>query len=300
MGAGSRDKKSTREFGSYRVEGTFARRNGGRILRAHDVDEDRPVFLAVLEASVKEEPDFASRFQRRMETVAQLHHPHIAAISDIGLTPEGLPYAAMEFRQCVTLADLLSELPERDEELSVVKALDLVGGIADALKLAHPAGLIHLDLQPENILIDEDDEPFLIDLGLPIGKAEVSPAVESQEAGIVNYASPEQAEGKALSGQSNIYSLGIILYELLAGHRPMAPISSWDIFENSRTQLPMGVPLEEVRDDLTSHTYELVKNCLWRNEWSRFETVDTLISTIETAKVREREFKQRAELPPYS
>jgi serine/threonine protein kinase len=109
---------------------------------------------------------------------------------------------------------------------------------------------------------------------------------------MLDYASPEELEGKAISRRSNIYSLGIMLYELLTGHRPELPTSSWDIFEHST--MPKEVPLEEAREGLSGETYRLVRNCLWRQEWSRFETADEVMSAIDTAMLAEQSVPKTA------
>lgn len=112
---------------------------------------------------------------------------------------------------------------------------------------------------------------------------------------MLDYASPEEINGKSIGRRSNIYSLGIMLYELLTGHRPELPTSSWDIFEHST--LPKEVPLEEAREGLSGETYRLVRNCLWRQEWSRFETAEEVISAIDTAMLAEQTVPKAAIWP---
>lgn len=272
------------QFGNYRIEreSVFGRDNG--VYLAQDLKEGRPFFLAVAETSAKEDPGLAWLFERRMEAVAQLKHPYIATVEDLGATPDGQPYAAIAYHEGKTLAQHLEELDQRRVRMSPFEALNLVGQIADALSVAHPAGIIHHDLRPENILVDENNAPILIDLGIPIGTGAPKTADEILRTGILDYASPEQLEGESLSVQSNIYSLGILLYKLLTGHRPQIPKSSWDIFEHRGEEFPRPIPLEEILPGLSAETYHVVKNCLWQETWNRFETTAELIDAIELAK----------------
>jgi serine/threonine protein kinase len=113
---------------------------------------------------------------------------------------------------------------------------------------------------------------------------------------MLDYAAPEELEGKEITRRSNIYSLGVILYELLSGHRPKLPVLPFDIFPQAN--MPKEEPLEEARPGLAGETYRLVRNCLWRQEWSRFETADELITAIETAIFAEQELPKAASWAP--
>ena len=180
--------------------------------------------------------------------------------------------------------------------MPVIEALELTKQIAHALGVAHTAGLIHHDLRPENINLREDGTPVLIDLGLPVVLDPAAPGVNGSESEMLDYASPEELEGKPLTRRSNIYSLGVILYELLSGHRPKLPVLPFDIFPQAN--MPKEEPLEEARPELAGETYRLVRNCLWRQEWSRFETADELITAIETAIFAEQELPKAASWTP--
>ena len=262
---------------------------------ARDVQLDEPVLIEVLQTTVNEDPDLAARFRKRMETVSQIKHPNIAPVIEIGVTPEGFPYAVIEYIAGATsLAEREEKWRQENNLVSVEDALMIIRQIADALSVAHSAGLVHHDLRPENIVLKDGipPMPILADLGVPIVTNPQDAVLVDSQPEMLDYASPEELEGKTISRRSNIYSLGIILYELLTGHRPKLPASSWDIFE--RATMPKEVPLEEAREGLSGETYRLVRNCLWRQEWSRFETADELMTAIDTAILAEQSLPKEA------
>lgn len=290
----ARDKEdlSGQQIGNYEIESHIAARKASDLFLARDVKLERLVFLEVLRVTGEEDSDLVERFYRRMETVSQLKDPGIAVVSDIDMTDDGYPYAVIDHFPYQTLADKISDQRRELEPLPVTESLELTKQVAQALGVAHESGLIHHDLRPENIMLREDGSPVLIDMGVPLVTGYAAPALTSPDDVMLDYAAPEETEGKPLTRRSNIYSLGIILYELLAGHRPNLPNLPFDIFPH--TNMPKEEPLEEARPGLAGETYRLVRNCLWRQEWSRFETTDEMITAIETAIFAEQELPKAA------
>lgn len=294
----ARDKEdlSGQQIGNYEIESHIVAREISDLFLARDIKLERPVFLEVLRVSEQEDEALAESFRARMETVSQLKGPHIAVVSDFDVTEDGYPYAVIDYFPGETLAEKLAEL-RRDQNIPpVIESLELTKQMAQALGQAHAAGLIHHDLRPENIMLREDGTPILIDLGVPLVSGTPSPGVTGTENELLDYIAPEAAEGKPLTRRSNIYSLGVILYELLAGHQPHLPNLPFDIFPQAN--MPKEEPLEEARPGLAGETYRLVRNCLWRQEWSRFETADEMITAIETAIFAEQELPKAATWTP--
>lgn len=277
---------SGQRFGNYEIEELLQVRKVSNLYLARDTQLDAPVYLIVLKANAEDDPDLVSQFERRMESLSQTKHPNIAPVTDIGITDSGFPYAVVEYIDGITLEQQIAEWNQSGKLLSAEEALHISRQVASALSVAHSVGLIHHDLRPENIIMSDSSTPVLIDLGVPAVIGPPEAVLNGSEAEMLSYASPEEQEGKALSRRSNIYSLGILQYELLTGHRPKLPASSWDIFE--RSTMPKEIPLEEAREGLAGETYRLVRNCLWRQEWSRFETVDEVITAIDTAVLAEQ------------
>jgi len=255
----ARDKEdlSGQQIGNYEIESHIAARKASDLFLARDVKLERLVFLEVLRTTAEEDENLAARFRRRMETVSQLKEPSIAVVSDLDITDDGFPYAVIDYFPGTTLADRLAELNRTQGPMPVIEALELAKQLAQALGVAHAAGLIHHDLRPENIMLREDGAPVLIDLGLPIVLDPAAPGVNGAASEMLDYASPEELEGKGITRRSNIYSFGVLLYELLSGHRPKLPVLPFDIFPQAN--MPKEEPLEEARPGLAGETYRLEK-----------------------------------------
>ncbi len=287
MSAKNNTDFSGQQFGNYELELLLKRRASTALYLGRDVKLDQPVYIEVLNSPVNSNPDLAERFQRRMEAVSQIKNDKIAPVIEIGTNENNYAYAVIEYIPGVWMNEMLADWEESGFVQPAGDALALGRDIADALSIGHSVGLIHHDLRPENILIsDIDSRPVLIDLGVPVTTNTRNGVLSDSHSNMLDYAAPEELEGKSIGRRSNIYSLGILLYEFLTGHRPELPTSSWDIFEHST--MPKEVPLEEAKEGLSGETYRLVRNCLWRQEWSRFETTDEVISAIDTAMLAEQ------------
>lgn len=274
---------SGQQIGDYKVEKTIAGTEHSGLFLASDIGDKRPVYLILAEPSSEQDSGLADRFQRRIETIAHFRHRGIAPVIETGSTRTQQQFGVIDYFPGVTLADKMLELEKAGERMPATEALTLVGQIADALGVAHPAGIIHHHLTPAHILLNDEGAPVLVDLAIPADARYSGQNASSVTNGRLGYESPEQRQGKALSGQSNIYSLGILLYELIAGQRPEVPTSEWDIFEHTRTEQSRAIPLEKVVEGLAPATYRLVRECLWREEWNRYETVAGMRRAVDQA-----------------
>lgn len=190
----------------------------GHVFRATDTELDRPVAVKILRGGAGASQDDIDRFLREARSAAGLRHPGIVSIHETGQTRDGAPFLIEEFVSGGTLAALV-----RDGPVEPRRAAEVVAKIADALAYAHTHGVIHRDVKPSNIMLDLDGQPHLMDFGLAKRETEEPPeTVEGQILGTPAYMSPEQARGESrrVDGRSDVYSLGVVLYELLTGERP--------------------------------------------------------------------------------
>jgi WD40 repeat protein/tRNA A-37 threonylcarbamoyl transferase component Bud32 len=205
------------KLGRFELLGVLGQGAFGTVYKARDPELDRSVAVKVPRAGNLAGPQELDRFLREARSAAQLRHPSIVTVHEVG-QKQGLPYLISDFVQGVTLADLLSA-----RRLGFREAAELVAAVADALQYAHAQGVVHRDVKPSNIMIGADGRPCVMDFGLAKRESgEITMTVEGQILGTPAYMSPEQAQGEGhlVDGRSDVYSLGVVLYQLLTGELP--------------------------------------------------------------------------------
>ena len=204
------------KIGRYKVIRPLGKGGMAQVYLAHDPDLDREVAIKVLPASFLEHQDLVLRFQREARTVARLEHRAIVPVYEFSQSEIG-PYLVMRHMRGGSLAGRLTQGP-----LSLAKTARILSRLADPLDKAHQAGVVHRDLKPGNILFDEDGEAYLADFGIvKLADADQSLTITDGVIGTPAYMSPEQARGdRDIDGRSDVYALGVILYEMLTGDAP--------------------------------------------------------------------------------
>jgi serine/threonine-protein kinase len=201
--------------GRYEVGSRIARGGMAGVYLARDLRLDRDVALKILHAHLADSPDFVERFRREARSAAKLVHPGIVAIHDQGTFGE-TPYLVMEYVSGPTLRTIVATrgVPP------LGKALDLMASVFDALGTAHSAGIVHRDVKPENVLISADSRVKVADFGLARAVTEVTAASSGVVLGTVAYLAPELVDRGVADARADIYSAGVMLYELLTGVQP--------------------------------------------------------------------------------
>jgi predicted Ser/Thr protein kinase len=210
------DPRIGSELLGYRIEALLGRGGMSVVYRAHDAGLDRKVALKLLAPELAEDERFRERFLRESKLAASLDHPSIIPIYDAGEV-DGQLYIAMRYVEGSDLKQLL----RREGALEPARALAVLTPLASALDFAHARGLVHRDVKPSNVLLDSDDHVYLADFGLTKSASDRSALTATGRImGTVDYAAPEQIEGKPVDGAADGYSLGCLLHECLSGEVP--------------------------------------------------------------------------------
>jgi eukaryotic-like serine/threonine-protein kinase len=213
-------------IGRYRVEKVLGKGGFGVVYLAHDEQLRRFVAIKVPHAKLVSQPEDAEAYLIEARTVANLDHPNIVPVYDVGSTEQFPCFVVSKYIDGTDLATRLKQ-----SQLSIQEAVELVATVAEALHHAHKQGLVHRDIKPGNILLDKSGKPFVADFGLALREQDVGKG--PRYAGTPVYMSPEQArgEGHRVDGRSDIFSLGVVFYELLVGHQPFRADSQAELME---------------------------------------------------------------------
>ncbi|WP_438853367.1 serine/threonine protein kinase [Agromyces sp. M3QZ16-3] len=248
--------------GRYELQSRIAIGGMGEVWQATDLVIGRQVALKILKDEYLGDPGFLERFRAEARHAALVNHEGIANVFDYG-EEEGSAYLVME----LVPGEALSTILEREHVLSTDKVLDIVAQTAAALQAAHAAGLVHRDIKPGNLLITPDGRVKITDFGIARIADQVPLTATGQVMGTVQYLSPEQASGHPASPTTDIYSLGIVAYECLAGRRPFTGESQVAIAMAQINETPPDLPVtvsEPVRN--------LVYSCIAKNPADRPQT----------------------------
>lgn len=249
--------------GRYRVETPIATGGMSTVYRGLDIRLDRPVALKVMDNRYSGDHQFLTRFQREARAIARLKHPGLVAIYDQG-NDATHPFLVMEFVDGGTLRELLRERGPMPPHAVAAVLRPVLGGLG----VAHRAGLVHRDIKPENVLISDDGEVKLVDFGLVRAIAEAGITSTSVILGTAGYLSPEQVEGGPIGPRSDVYSAGIMAFELLTG---TTPFRGDNVLSVAHQRLDHDVPApSSVIDGVPVEFDEFIARATARNPDDRF------------------------------
>src|ERR1700674_5290567 len=248
----------------YRLENLVARSGMASIYRATDLQSGRPVAIKIPHPEVEADPLFYDRFKREEEIGKKLDHPGVMKV--YGDDDRSRVYMVMEWVDGRLLRQILIE----QKKLPIERAIRITLGICDALEYIHSKGVVHRDLKPENIMVDREDHVKLIDFGIAgsAGMRRLTFARLTQAMGTPDYISPEQVKSKRGDARSDIYALGVMLYEMLTGDVPFHGPSPFAIMNDRLMNNP--VPPRELNPEISPQLQEIIYRALERNPANRY------------------------------
>ncbi|MBI5266980.1 MAG: protein kinase, partial [candidate division Zixibacteria bacterium] len=259
-------------LGRYKIQYKLGSGGMGDVYAALDPDLDRLIAIKVLPPIYTSNPEFKARLMREAKAAARLHHPNIVTVYEVGELG-GTAYIALELVDGVTLKDKLKDTPPE-----LAQVLDWTCQIGEGLSEAHTAGVIHRDIKPSNILLDKKGRIRILDFGL----AKASDADQLTQAGstlgTAGYMAPEQVRGETVNYRADIFSLGVVLYELLTGKSPFvrdnAPATMYAIVHSD------PAPLNTCRPGIPSLLQMVVDRALAKSEDARYQSVADMIKDL--------------------
>ena len=262
--------------GRYRLDAQIGAGGMSTVYKAFDVNLERRVAIKLLHREMLADSDQLERFRREARAVAQLSHPHIVGVIDAG-EDENRPYIVFEYVEGETLKDRIRRLGR----LPVDEALAYAIEIARALGCAHAHEIVHRDVKPQNVLIDPEGSAKVTDFGIARSLRDDGLTADGRVLGTTDYVSPEQALGHDVDGQSDIYSLGIVLYEMLTGDVPFHGENQISVaMKHVREDIP---DIQAVRPEVSATTAAVLDRMTDKDLAHRYVDVTSLVADLEDA-----------------
>jgi eukaryotic-like serine/threonine-protein kinase len=258
----------------FRLEEKVGSGGMSSVYRAYDPTLERHVAIKLMHRDISSDPDQLERFRREARAVAQLNHPHVVTVIDAG-EDEGAPYIVFEYVEGETLKERIRRLGRLPVSEAVAYAIE----IGRALECAHDNKLVHRDVKPQNVLIDPDGRAKVTDFGIARSMEAQGLTATGRVLGTTDYVSPEQALGHEVTEQSDIYSLGIVLYEMLTGEAPFIADTQVAVaMKHVKDPLP---DVQRRRPEISATLAAVVERATAKETENRYATVPDLVHDLE-------------------
>jgi eukaryotic-like serine/threonine-protein kinase len=268
--------KGKRLSGRYKIQDMVGGGGMANVYLAHDMILDREVAIKMLRLDFANEEEFIKRFQREAQSATSLAHPNIVSIFDVG-EEDDLYYIVMEYVDGMTLKQYI----QQHSPVSVEKVLDIMTQITSAISHAHQNHIIHRDIKPQNILIDNHGNVKITDFGIAMALSATSITQTNSVLGSVHYLSPEQARGGMATKKSDIYSLGIVMFELLTGRLPFSGESAVSIaLKHLQSETPS---LRRWNPNIPQSVENIVLKATAKDPFRRYSAVEEVEEELFTA-----------------
>ena len=259
----------------YKVKSLLGMGGMGAVYLCHDLELDRDVALKLIRSDIAEDADMLERFKREIQLSSRVTHPNVLRVFDLGES-DGIRFLTMQFVDGRDLSTIL----KKQGKLPTERLVKIFRQVAEGLKAAHDQGVIHRDLKPQNIMVDAQDHVYVTDFGLAKGAGQSGMTQTGAVIGTPFYMSPEQVRGEAVTPQSDIFAIGVILYQMAAGVVPFTGATPFEVMM-ARIQKPAR-PIGELNPELPVYLRRVIERCLAVDPGLRYKTVADILSDLET------------------
>jgi serine/threonine protein kinase len=262
--------------GRYRLEAKLGSGGMSTVYLARDETLDRPVAIKVLHREMSEQEDQLQRFRQEARAVAKLSHPNVVSVIDAG-EDGGHPYIVFEYVKGETLKQRIARVGGLDTQEAIAYAIEVARG----LSVAHSRNMVHRDIKPQNVLIDEEGRAKLTDFGISRQLEQEGVTATGRVLGTTDYVAPEQAMGRDVDPRSDVYSLGVVLYEMLVGQVPFHADSQVGVaMKHVNEELP---DVQRRRPEVSAAVALVVERATAKNPAERYQAIGEMIGDLETA-----------------
>ena len=264
----------------YQIESLLGRGGMSSVYRASDQNLKRAVAVKIIHPHLTKKPEFVQQFEQEATAVAQLRHQNIVRVYDFK-RDQGIYYMVLEYIPGETLAEKLAALNQADMRLPLTEGVRIAINLCDAVDYAHQRRMIHRDIKPQNIMLNLLNEPILMDFGITklVGQ-DVNNLGDEAALGSALYMSPEQVKGDPIDYRSDVYSLGIVLFEMLSGHPPFRGRSTKDIL---RQQVEAKLPdLHQINPNIPQTLIAIVERALEKQPERRYSNAGDMTTALQS------------------
>ncbi len=271
------------DFGPrFRIEQLLGEGGMGKVYKAVDKELGRTVALKILQPELTKDPNVILRFKQELLLASKISHRNILRIHDLSEF-DGVKFITMAFIEGRDLNQILKEEPR----FSIERSMKIGRQLCDALDAAHAEGVVHRDFKPHNVLVGKNDHVYVSDFGLAtsLETAKMGMTRTGAFVGTPRYMSPEQVEGKTVDSRSDLYSLGLVLYEMVAGEVPFSGDSTWQVMYQRVKDAPKDVKV--ANPDVPDNIARIIMHCLEREPAERYQSAKEIITDIDAHRAPE-------------